>query len=116
LSRDECWYISGPMTGLPDFNYPAFEAAEEALQLRGLNVKSPHRIPHPEDDLLKTWEYFMREALKIQLECTHQLMLPGWDKSKGGRREFDIALDLCMPVWMLCLDGSMTKITGILSG
>ena len=30
-------YVAGPMTGLPDFNYPAFNA--EAQRLRGLGYQ-----------------------------------------------------------------------------
>ena len=36
-------YIAGPMTGLPDLNYPAFNAAEEALTAAGHAVLNPAR-------------------------------------------------------------------------
>jgi hypothetical protein len=36
-------YIAGPMTGLPEFNYPAFNA--EAQRLRGLGGGEPCRKP-----------------------------------------------------------------------
>lgn len=36
-------YISGPMTGLPEFNYPAFFAAAEALEARGYETINPAR-------------------------------------------------------------------------
>ena len=37
-------YLSGPMTGLPDLNRPAFEAAEKRLMTQGHFVINPHRI------------------------------------------------------------------------
>ena len=37
-------YLSGPMTGLPDNGYPAFQAAAERLRSRGVQVISPHEI------------------------------------------------------------------------
>jgi hypothetical protein len=37
-------YLSGPMTGLPDLNFPAFNAAASALRAKGLNVINPAEI------------------------------------------------------------------------
>lgn len=37
-------YLSGPMTGLPDLNRPAFDAATARLTAQGHFVINPHRI------------------------------------------------------------------------
>lgn len=37
-------YISGPMTGLPDFNFPAFHDAAARLRERGHEVANPAEI------------------------------------------------------------------------
>lgn len=37
-------YCSGPMTGHPDLNRPAFDAAERRLTAQGHFVINPHRI------------------------------------------------------------------------
>lgn len=34
-------YLAGPMTGLPDFNYPAFHAAAAAWRAAGWTVANP---------------------------------------------------------------------------
>lgn len=41
-------YISGPMSGIRNMNYPAFEAAEQMLLDDGWDVVSPHRAPRKE--------------------------------------------------------------------
>ena len=40
-------YISGKMTGLPDLNRTAFDAAEKRLTAQGHFVINPHRISEP---------------------------------------------------------------------
>lgn len=37
-------YLSGPMTGKPDLNRPAFDAAEGRLRKQGHFVINPHRL------------------------------------------------------------------------
>lgn len=99
---DSKLYISGPMTGMPEFNYPLFQEVKTNLTAQGFNVVSPHDvddiyrngIPYRGDDELEVWEYYMRYALILQLECNAWVGLPGWPKSRGAMREFNLAVDL----------------------
>ena len=88
-------YISGPMSGLPEFNYPAFFAAEEELVAAGYAVENPARNPEPDP---KTWEGFMRMAVKQVADCDALVMLPGWESSRGAKVEVDLAKTLGMHV------------------
>ena len=40
-------YLAGPMTGLPQFNFPAFDNAEKDLQARGYDVVPPADLHDP---------------------------------------------------------------------
>jgi hypothetical protein len=108
------FYLSGPMSGLPNHNFDLFEATAETLRARGLDVLSPHdkcKALSPEAREAKGYEYWFRLALQEVLVCDAIILLPGWERSRGARRELDIALDLNYGVWILHADGSMTKIT-----
>lgn len=91
MSKREIIYISGPMSGLPDFNYPAFDDKHHELFLKGFSVRNPALIP---GDDSWTWQQWMRAALKLQLEADVVHMLPGWRKSRGARIERRLALIL----------------------
>lgn len=92
------YYISGPMTGLPEFNYPMFEAVASELRGMGYDIVSPHETDEIQGNEpgSQTWEWYMRHALRGLLTCNAIVMLPGWTRSKGARRELDIALDTGM--------------------
>ena len=90
-------YIAGPMTGLPEFNYPAFHAKAAELRAIGHNVKSP--AEHDFD----VKDFPLREAFAdytnyicTQAEAVH--MLEGWHKSHGARIEHDLAVYLGLKV------------------
>lgn len=89
-------YISGPMTGLPDYNEPAFFEAEKSLIDRGFTVINPARKEGREDCV--TWSDYMRAALRDLAEAGGVAILPGWGGSRGSEIEVFLAHDLGMRV------------------
>lgn len=81
-------YLSGPMTGLPNLNFPAFHAAAAKLRARGLEVVNPAEI-NPDTGM--SWEECMRADIKALCDCQALAMLPGWERSKGAHLEVHIA-------------------------
>ena len=88
-------YLAGPMTGLPDLNFPAFHAAAAVLRVRGYQVFNPAELGFSEN------EY--RAALTACLawicaEAEALAVLPGWEKSKGAQAEVATAYALGLQV------------------
>jgi hypothetical protein len=88
-------YLSGPMTGLPDLNFPAFNAAAAQLRAQGLHVVNPAEINL---DGTATWESCMRADIKALCDCTCIALMPGWEQSKGAHLELHIAHRLGLSV------------------
>ncbi|MBS3954065.1 MAG: DUF4406 domain-containing protein [Methylomicrobium sp.] len=91
-------YLAGPMTGIVDFNYPAFNQAAEQLRAKGFQVENPAENPQP---ACNSWNGYMRLGLRQMLKCDAVVFLPGWWQSKGARLELDVASRLSMPVFTL---------------
>jgi hypothetical protein len=90
-------YISGPISGLPDGNRPAFAALAARLRADGHTVVNPHELFREVAQPL-TWEEYMRDDLTALLTCTHLVLLPGWEQSRGARLEKYVAEHLGMSV------------------
>ena len=91
-------YIAGPMTGLPDFNYPAFNAIEAALREVGYDVLNPtlgNETPDADPPGL-TWADYLRRALHMVADADGIALLPDWEGSRGARLEFHVATALGM--------------------
>jgi hypothetical protein len=86
-------YIAGPMTGLPDFNYPLFNQTAAVLRNAGWEVENPAET---EFGPAVPYEAMIRSGLTLLLRCDAIWMLPGWSKSKEATLEFAVAnlLDL----------------------
>lgn len=86
-------YIAGPMSGRPDLNFPAFEAAAEKLRAAGFEVASPAEfIP----DQSTPWAECMRRDIPELLRCDAVALLPEWQLSRGALLEAHIADQLGM--------------------
>lgn len=92
-SAHERVYIAGPMTGIRDFNYPAFHAAAAEWRAQGFHVENPAEVePQP------SWAHYMRVSLRRLLTCDTICLLPGWTRSRGAVIEWLVALALDMRV------------------
>ena len=81
-------YISGPMTGIKDFNYPAFYSKEKELLEAGHKVENPARNSSTDDNGdIKTGKGLMIDALHQLEKCTHITFLPDWESSPGAHIE-----------------------------
>ena len=79
-------YLSGPMTGLPDFNRPAFHAATRVLRGAGLIVYNPAEFENFEPR-----RAFAAYSAFICLEADVVVLLPGWQSSLGVSAELALA-------------------------
>lgn len=81
-------YISGPMSNMPDLNFPAFNAAAAQLRQRGYDAVNPVDLnPDPGTP----WHECMRAGLKALCDCDAICLLPGWENSTGAYLELHVA-------------------------
>lgn len=102
-------YVAGPMSGLPEWNYPAFFAAEDRLRAEGWNVKNPAAKDKEngfEDEeaqangdtalAIQKGTFDFRHAYLWDLEQVVKgdgiYMLKGWENSPGARGEHAAAV------------------------
>lgn len=126
LNTSTLVYISGPMSGCPDHNFPAFDAAESALKKLGYEVVSPANLTRSRWGLhggeerylaavavMNRDSYDNRSARMLYLgndlrgllggldgtRCTDVLLLPGWERSRGATLEALVAAQIGTPFW-----------------
>lgn len=100
-------YLAGPMSGLPEFNYPAFNQAAEQLRTLGFHVENP-----AECEPCDSWNEYMRRGLTKMLTCDCVAFLPGSMASKGATIERRLAANLDIPecrVGALLIDPETVK-------
>lgn len=88
-------YIAGPMTGMPDLNFPAFHGEACWLRAMGNEVVNPAEI---NADSSAKWEDCMRADIAQLVTCGRIHMLSGWEKSRGATLEHHIAVSLGMEI------------------
>lgn len=84
-------YLAGPMTGLPELNYPAFNALADKLRKAGIEVSNPAENRWDPRNGIPTWADWMKLAIAQLLTCDEVLLLPGWESSRGAQLERHIA-------------------------
>lgn len=95
-------YVCGPMSGLPEKNYPAFNKAAQALRDKGYAVLNPVDIDHliPEDGH-PTYDWFLRQTMRMLCDADAVALLPDWEQSTGAMVEWQFAKACDMDVRLL---------------
>lgn len=88
-------YLAGPMTGIPDYNYPLFNITAARLRALGYTVHSPTDYGLSSAD----WLTCMRRGITDLMKCDAIALLPDWHKSRGASIEYGLALSLGMPFY-----------------
>ena len=107
------FYLAGRMTGLPKYNFQAFEDACFHLRsVMNLNVASPHEIDHGETEETRgslPYTTYIKAGLKLLLECHAIILMDGWELSQGCVNELLVARACGLSVYFYDTD------TGILT-
>lgn len=84
-------YIAGPMTGIENYNFPAFNAMAEKMRAAGWHVENPadHGLVVGAE-----WGDYLRYDIGCLASCEAIMLLPGWTTSRGARLEVSIAKEL----------------------
>lgn len=105
-------YLAGKMRGVPEFNFPAFDAGAATLKALGHTVFNPadrdrsvgfSTAGMTGNEDLAAQGFSLREALAadtewISLHAEAVALLPGWQKSAGVAAEIALAHALGLPV------------------
>lgn len=102
-------YLAGPMRGIPQFNFPAFDAAARQLRALGFHVISPHEEDIRQDKLdvtthkdfnnpPKDFAHYMQRDLALVCSVDVVAVLPGWAASKGAALEVHVARQCGKPI------------------
>lgn len=90
-------HISGPMSGMPEHNFPAFNAEAVRLRSIGFDVVNPVDI---NPDPATPWHDCLRKDLAALLTCDLLALLPGWQRPQGAHLEMHVAhrvgMDICI--------------------
>jgi hypothetical protein len=97
------------MTGIPQFNFPAFDALAASLRAGGFDVKSPAEMDDPVTRAAalaspdgapgsgsangETWGDFLARDVKLLSDGGIEaiVVLPNWHRSRGARLETFVA-------------------------
>lgn len=106
------YYLSGPMTGLPQYNYPMFEYASTKLRALGMEISTPHENPIPPDVNFLTeselWDQMIAMSIEQMNSCAGIILLPGWTRSKGAKIELEYMISQEKEVYFLHIRDGIT--------
>lgn len=103
----ETVYLSGPMSGIQEHNFPEFNRFAKAIRALGFKVINPAesfggRIDLPRETYLRK---DFSDILGLPKDAGRVFFMPGWDGSDGCKDEFLLAKRIglgCFEVSLSC--------------
>lgn len=92
-------YVSGPMTGYPKLNFPAFDEAAAGLRELGYAVCSPAETDKYLGVGALSHAQYLRFDFSRVLEADFLVALEGWEQSLGAISEILMAVRMGTKVW-----------------
>lgn len=80
-------YLSGPMTGIVDWNFPLFNAEAKRLRALGWDIANPAENGNEG----KPWHMCLRKDIAQLVTCDFLFLLPNWMNSEGAHLEMLVA-------------------------
>ena len=85
-------YLSGPITGVANYR-ENFRRAKEALTRDGYTqIINPAELCEVLPESIASWEDYLEICLDLLDKAEAVVLLPGWDMSRGVRREIRYAI------------------------
>ena len=84
-------FISGPMSGKPNYNREAFFKAQEELEKHGYSVWNPAWLAYPNNTEFTKDDMHIIDFAALR-RCDAIYMLKGWKHSKGAQEECEYAI------------------------
>jgi hypothetical protein len=104
------YYLAGPMSGYPQFNFPLFHEVASKLRMQGYTIVSPAELDSPAvqaaagksaDGALdkdgkiagETWGDILAKDVKLVADGIDGIIfLPNWEASRGANLEATVGL------------------------
>jgi hypothetical protein len=102
-------YLSGPMRGYDEYNFPAFVSAAKELRSKGYKVYNPAEQElnagfdpktglYTDGHIATIRELILEDLVWICQFADKVVVLPGWEQSKGAKAEVATAVAIGIEV------------------
>jgi hypothetical protein len=104
LDKNIWYYLAGPMTGIPQSNFPLFDRVAKLLREQGFKIVTPSELdlPHVRKEAMASetgtahasqWGEFLSRDVKVIADGVGGIiLLPDWQVSRGAKLEAFVGL------------------------
>jgi hypothetical protein len=97
MIQEPYYYLAGPMSGLPEWGFPIFNAAAAKLRAMGIVVVNP--AENFGGDVTLPYHVYLRRAFQQVAGSLGVIRLPGWERSNGANKECELARWCSLPLY-----------------
>jgi Domain of unknown function (DUF6378)/Domain of unknown function (DUF4406) len=107
-TKSNLFYLSGPMTGYDDYNFPKFHEVANRLRKSGYSVFNPAESFEGRTDL--DWTTYMEHDYEAILDSSAVMVMEDWESSIGCIMELLVAVSTGKNVFLYKNNGSYARL------